>query len=58
MAKDRKLTWKMVKEQPWIGVDLEPVDWDPTPGLSRAIDEGGIKGGLRHLKLKLPKLRK
>jgi len=58
MAKDRKLTWKMVKEQPVIGIDLDPVDWDPTPELSSAIDKGGIGGGLRHLHLKLKKVVK
>jgi len=58
MARDRKLTWKMVKEQPWIGVDLEPVDWDPTPELSNAIDKGGVKGGIKHLQRKIGRIVK
>jgi len=55
IGKSKKLTWKMVKEQPYIGIDLEPVDWDPAPELSRAIDIGGISGGLKHLCAKLGK---
>jgi len=57
IGKSRKLTWKLFKEQPYIGIDLEPVDWEPMPELSKAIDKGGWPAGLKHLKSKLKKLR-
>jgi len=55
--RSRKLTWKLFKEQPSVGIDLEPVDWDPMPGLSNAIDKGGWPEGLKHLRGKIRKLR-
>lgn len=53
---NKKITSKMIlKEDPWIGVDMRPMDWDPTPDLTRAIEKGGWSGGIKHIKRKLKK---
>ena len=53
--KPRRLTVKMLKEDPLIGIDLDPVDWDPAPEFSNALERGGWGAGIKHIQRKLKK---
>ena len=45
-------------DQPYIGLDLHPVDADPFPKLTKAIEKGGLLAGFKYIKKKLRRKKK
>jgi len=56
--KDGKLTFDDFIDQPVIGLDFHPVDFDPFPKLTKAIERGGLKAGFKYIKKKLRRKKK
>jgi len=56
--KDDEFTTGDLIDQPWIGFDLNPIDWEPIPGLSKSFEKGGWSAAFKHIKRKLWRKKK